>query len=163
MGWYSKVHFKGEVAVAGFPTHIELTSDYGVIYNEKTRSDFEHWGYHLTFHNIKLEEYDVLWEEGKMTRDEIHSITDNPDKFNHKVQPEFTLPYISQTGYHSHFFNYHIRPFKISKEETAELIKGVITAKLGRNVELLSKDTKPVEILSELPDKPYEKKEMSNG
>ena len=35
MGWYSKIHFKGEVAVAGFPTHIELTSDYGVIYNEK--------------------------------------------------------------------------------------------------------------------------------
>jgi len=44
MGWYSKIHFKGEVAVAGFPTHIELTSDYGVIYNEETRSEFEHWG-----------------------------------------------------------------------------------------------------------------------
>lgn len=142
MGWFTTRHFDGVVKIAGVQVNLVLKSDYDRIWNENTGEPFEYWHYHFEFRNKKMEDDDA---KGIKTKEGVYAL------------PEYRLPYMSETGYRSDFFQYFKKPKSINTEDIKEMIEGRVTMLLGKNTEIIkSYNQNPVEIISDIPEKSWE-------
>ena len=145
MGWFTTRHFDGVIKIAGTPVSLTLTSDYDRFWNKEAGEPFEYWHYHFEFLNKKMKDDDA---KGIDTMK------------GHKALPEYVLPYISETGYRSDFFQYEKKPKNINTEDIKEMIEGRVTMLLGKNIDIIkSYDKKPVEVVSKIPEESWEVKD----
>ena len=111
---------------------------------------WESWHYHL-----------CLWNEARDEAESkgIDTSAENP-KHHTDLKDEYHVPYISETGFRSDFFQYEKKPHDISMKDVKRMIEGRVTYHLGRNVEIIeSYNKKPVEIVSKIPEKSWSSKD----
>tara|TARA_Y100000114_G_scaffold112873_1_gene106737 strand:+ start:210 stop:662 length:453 start_codon:yes stop_codon:yes gene_type:complete len=149
MSWLDITHFDGIIKIAGVQVRAILKSDIDRIWNENIGEAFEYWKYHFSFTNNKMKEDD---DKGIDTSDKLRS--------GNQVKAEYQIPFISETGFRSDFFQYEKKPHDISKKDVKMMIEGRVKYHLGRNVEIIeSYNKKPVEIVSKIPEKSWSSKD----
>jgi len=132
MAFFDVVHFDGMIKISGVEIEAKLTSDTRTFWNSEEGYAQDSWNYHLTMTNHKSEVDDISGNDAK-------------DK------PEYHVPYISQTGFRSDFFVYEKKPKNIGANEVKHMIEGRVKLLIGKNLEYIPKEIKPVEIISKIP------------
>ncbi len=146
--FFDRVHFKGLIKIAGVDIEAILKSQVYRYWDSEESRPWESWHYHLMMDNHQK---NVAEDKGINTSMEESSL----DR-----KPEYQIPYISETGFRSDFFQYEKKPSDLKMDDVRHMIEGRVKAHLGGVVELLQRsDIKPVEVVSDIPEEPWEDKD----
>ena len=135
MAFFNTKHFDGKIKIAEVDIKATLSSQVYRLWDSEKKAPWETYHYHLSMTNQKSEEDDV-------------------SGFDAKNKVEYHVPYISKTGYRSDFFQYEKKPNDLKMEDVKEMIEGRVKVLLGKNLEFMK--TKPVEVVSKIPEKSWE-------
>ena len=135
MAWFDRKHFEGKIKIAGVDIFAVLESQVYRDWDSEQNIPWESWHYHLTMTNEK---------------------SDKMSGYDAKDKPECHVPYISETGFRSDFFQYEKKPADLNMKDVKHIIEGRIKAHLGGVITLLeSSDIKPVEVIDKIPEESW--------
>ena len=146
MAFFDRKHFEGKIKIAGVDIFAVLKSQMYRDWDSEQNIPWESWHYHLCLSN---EAKDKAQSEGINTSDEN-------SKYISDLKPEYHVPYISETGFRSDFFQYEKKPTDLKMKDVKHIIEGRVKVHLGGVTELLkSSDIKPVEVIDKIPEESW--------
>ena len=150
MAFFDKKHFEGKIQIAGVDIFAVLKSQIHRDWDSEQNIPWESWHYHL-----------CLWNEARDEAESkgIDTSAENP-KHHTDLKDEYHVPYISETGFRSDFFQYEKKPTDLKMEDVKHIIEGRVKVHLGGVTELLKRsDIEPVKVVDKIPEKAWEDKD----
>ena len=113
MAWFDRKHFEGKIKIAGVDIFAVLKSQMYRDWDSEQNIPWESWHYHLCLSN---EARDKAQSKG------INTSAEN-GKYISDLKPEYHVPYISETGFRSDFFQYEKKPADLKMKDVKHIIE----------------------------------------
>ena len=144
--FFDRVHFKGLIKIAGVDIEAILKSQVYRYWDSEESRPWESWHYHLMMDNHQK---NVAEDKGINTSMEDSSL----DR-----KPEYRIPYISESGFRSDFFQFEKKPKDLKQDDVKHILEERVKILLGKNLSFIPKEIKPVEVVSDVPKEAWEDK-----
>lgn len=145
--FFDRVHFDGIIKISGVDIEATLKSQVYRYWDSHEARPWETWHYHLLMDNHQK---NIAEDKGINTSIEENSL----DR-----KPEYRIPYISETGFRSDFFQFEKKPKDLKRDDVKHILEERVKILLGKNLSFIPKEIKPVEVVSDVPKEAWEDKD----